>query len=102
MVVYQSNLAIRNSLIRNLLAFRNHFPWPTCHSLHKEKQLLALSNNFRATKKFLIAMFDSTIQKIWMWKTTTNDKLFFFATTEGSRLMVILGLETVKFILVGL
>ena len=31
-----------------------------CHLLHKDKELLALRNNFRATKKFLIAKFDST------------------------------------------
>ena len=54
----QSNLAIRNGLIRNKLVLRNHFLWPICHLLHKDKELLALRNNFRATKKFLIAKFD--------------------------------------------
>ena len=39
---------------------RNHFTWPICHLLHKDKELLALRNNFRATKKFLIAKFDCT------------------------------------------
>ena len=52
-----SNLAIRNGLVRNKLVLRNHFLWPICHLLHKDKELLAL-NNFRATKKFLIAKFD--------------------------------------------
>ena len=54
----QSNLAIRNGLIRNKLVLRNHFLWPICHLLHKDKELLALRNNFRVTKKFLIAKFD--------------------------------------------
>ena len=54
----QSNLAIRNGLIRNKLVLGNHFLWPICHLLHKDKELLALRNNFRATKKFLIAKFD--------------------------------------------
>ena len=54
----QSNLEIRNGLIRNKLVLRNHFLWPICHLLHKDKELLALRNNFRATKKFLIAKFD--------------------------------------------
>ena len=58
--VLQSNLAIRNSLIRNKLVLRNHFLWPICHLLHKDKELLALRNNFRATKKFLVAKFDCT------------------------------------------
>ena len=56
-------LAIRNGLIRNLLVLRNYFPWPIWHLLHKDKELLALRNNFRATKRFLIAKFDCTI--IW-------------------------------------
>ena len=54
----QSKLAIRNGLIRNKLESRNHFLQPICHLLHKNKELLALRNNFRATKKFLITNFD--------------------------------------------
>ena len=61
----QSNLAIRNGLIRNKLVLRNHFLWPICHLLHKDKELLALRNNFRATKRFLIAKFDFTHQSRW-------------------------------------
>jgi hypothetical protein len=57
-LVVQSNLAIRNGLIRSKLVLRNHFLWPICHLLHKDKELLAIRNNFRATKKFLIAKFD--------------------------------------------
>ena len=56
--ILQSNLAIRNGLIWNKLVLRNHFTWPICHLLHKNKELLALRNNVRATKKFLIAKFD--------------------------------------------
>ena len=59
-VLLQSNLAIRNGLIRNKLAIRNHFLWPICHLFHKDNELLALRNNSRATKKFLIAKFDCT------------------------------------------
>ena len=62
-VLAQSNLATRNSLIRNKLVLRNHFLWPICHLLHKDKELLALRNNFRATKKFLIAKFDCTTKR---------------------------------------
>ena len=58
----QSNLAIRNVLLRNLLVLRNHFPWPNCHLLHMNKEHLALRNNFRVTKKFLIAKFDCTMK----------------------------------------
>ena len=60
-LVLQSNLALRNCLIRNKLVLRNHFLWPICHLLHKDKELLALRNNFRATKKFLIAKVDCTV-----------------------------------------
>ena len=56
----QSNLVIRNISIRDKLVLRNHFPGPIVNLLHKDKELLALRNNFRATKKFLIAKFDRT------------------------------------------
>ena len=32
--------------------------------LHNDKELLALRNNFRATKKFLIAKFDCTTEMV--------------------------------------
>ena len=54
----QSNLVIRNCLIMNKLVLRNHFLWPVCHLLHKNKEHLALRNNFRVTELFLIAKFD--------------------------------------------
>ena len=57
----QSNLVIRNVLIRNKLVLRNHFPWPIWYLLHKNKEHLALRNNFRVTKKFLITKFDCTL-----------------------------------------
>ena len=66
----QSNLAIRNGLIRNKLVLRNHFLWPICHLLHKDKELLALRNNFRATKKFLIAKFGCIrIIVLFLWQS---------------------------------
>ena len=37
---------------------RNHFPWPNANLLHKDKEHLALRNNFRVTKKCLINKFD--------------------------------------------
>ena len=45
----QTNLVIRNKLV-----LRNHFPWPICKLLHKDKEHLA----FRVTEKFLITKFD--------------------------------------------
>ena len=33
----QSNLAIRSSLIMKKFLLRNHFLWPICHLLHKDK-----------------------------------------------------------------
>ena len=33
--------------------------------IHKDKELLSLRNNFRATKKFLIAKFDCIMRKVW-------------------------------------
>ena len=61
-ILIQSNLVIRNVLIRNKLVLRlvlrNLFLWPNANLLHKDKELLALRNNFRVTKKFLIAKFD--------------------------------------------
>ena len=59
-ILVQSNLALRNCLVRKKLELRNHFLRPICHLLHKDMELLALRNNFRATKKFLIANFDCT------------------------------------------
>ena len=57
-MLIQSNLTLRNCLIRNKLVLRNHFLWSIFHLLHRNKELLALRNNFRATKKFLITKFD--------------------------------------------
>ena len=37
-------------------------PFPVTNLLHKDKELLALRNNFRAAKKFLIAKFDFTVK----------------------------------------
>ena len=73
----QSNLAIRNGLIRNKLVLRNHFLWPICHLLHKNKELLALRNNFRATKMFFIAKFDC-IRKFFYFKILPNFLFWYF------------------------
>ena len=74
-LLLQSNLAIRNGLIRNSLVLRNHFPWPICHLLHKNKELLALRNNFRVTKKFLIAKFDC-IWKSFQFNAISTTKIY--------------------------
>ena len=64
---------IRNGLIENKLVLRNHFVWPICHLLHKDKELLAIRNNFRATLKFLIAKFDCTSKIIVVrWKEESH------------------------------
>ena len=57
-LIIQSNLVIRNVLLRNKLISRNHFPWPNANLLHKDQEHLSLRNNFSVTKKFLIAKFD--------------------------------------------
>ena len=49
----QSNLVIRNVLIRNILVLRNHFQLQIVNLLHEDKEHLALRNNFRVTKKFI-------------------------------------------------
>ena len=49
----QSNLVIRNVLIRNKFVLRNHFPWPNANLLQKDKEHLALRSIFRMTKKSL-------------------------------------------------
>ena len=48
-VKVQSNLVIRNGLIRNKLVLRNHFPQPIGTLLHKDKEHLDLRNNSRVT-----------------------------------------------------
>ena len=75
--IMQSNLVIRNVLIRKKLVLRNHFQWPIANLLHKDKEHLALRNNFRVTKKFLITKFDCTTHlnkvitskfKVWYYR----------------------------------
>ena len=58
-----SNLVIRNVLIRNKLVLSNHFQWPIVNLLHKYYEHLALRNNFRVTKKFLI------IDQVWLYNS---------------------------------
>ena len=40
------------------MGVKEPFLWPNTNLLHKDKELLALRNNFRVTKKFLITKFD--------------------------------------------
>jgi hypothetical protein len=71
----QSNLVIRNVLMRNKLVLRNHFPWPIVTLLHIDKEHLALRNNFRVTKKFLITKFDCIIKLVlgfWVYNFFIN------------------------------
>jgi hypothetical protein len=55
---YTVKLGNKEQFDTEQIGIRNHFLWPICHLLHKDKELLALRNNFMATKKFLIAKFD--------------------------------------------
>ena len=73
--IVQSNLALRSCLIRNKLVLRDHFLWPICHLLYKDKELLALRNIFRATKKFLIAKFDCNWKKKYLGFRNLKEKL---------------------------
>jgi len=70
----QSNLVIWNFLIRNKLVLGNHFLWPIVNLLHKDKELWALRNNFRVTKKFLIIKFVCTSKKHENMTATKNKK----------------------------
>ena len=58
---------IRNVLIRDKLVLRNHFPRPIANLLHKDKEILAFTNNFRVTKKFLITKYDCTLAFCGLW-----------------------------------
>ena len=51
-------IVIRKVLIRNKFVLRNHLLLQIAYLLHKNKEHLALRNNFRVTKKFLITKFD--------------------------------------------
>ena len=57
-------LGIKELFDKEQIGIRNHFLWPICHLLHKDKELLALRNNFRATKMFPIAKFDCTSEEL--------------------------------------
>ena len=63
----------------NKLVLRNHFPWPIANLLHKDKDHLALRNNFRVTKKFLITKFNWQNVPICVFlckQTTMSVKIF--------------------------
>ena len=46
------------------IGIKEPFPVTFCHLLLMDKELLVLRNNFRATKKFLIAKFDCIIEEV--------------------------------------
>ena len=48
------------------IGIKEPFPVPICHLLHKDKELLELRNNFRATTKFLIVKFDCIYKSHFM------------------------------------
>ena len=56
---YSVNLGNKEHFDKEQIGDKNHFPWPNANLLHKDKEHLALRNNFRVTKKFLITKFDS-------------------------------------------
>ena len=62
----QSKLVIRNGFVRNKLVLRNHFPRPIVNLFHKDMKHLALRNNLRVAKKFLITKVDCTICILYM------------------------------------
>ena len=70
----QSNLVIRNGLIRNKLVLRNHFPWPNTNLLHKDKKHLALRNSLGWPKIFLslsLTVLCNTILVFFIWLDNT-------------------------------
>ena len=47
-------------------------PFPVTKLLHKDKEHLALRNNFRVTKKFLITKFDCIMRQIDIFFKISN------------------------------
>ena len=76
----QSNLVIRNGLIRHKLVLRNHFPWPIVNLLNKVKEHLVLRNNFNVTKKFYITKFDCSNFCVWSYKDWTTGSVMELAS----------------------
>ena len=93
----QSNLVTRNVLIRNKLVISNHFSWPIVNLLHKDKEHLALRNNYRVTKKFLITKFEWTYllptNKIDNFQISAWICLFFFCSWNNAYKMPILSVK---------
>ena len=78
------------------IVLRNNFPRPICHLLHKDKELLALRNNFTATKKFLIAKFDcitSYISVMFFFFSFSMHLLSISFNLQRGRLVVINGYD---------
>ena len=55
---YTVKLGNKERFDKEQIGIKKPFPVTNLNLLHKDKDLLALRNNFRATKKFLIAKFD--------------------------------------------
>ena len=66
---------IKSSTVK--LGDKEPFPiWPIVNLLHKDKEHLALRNNFRMTKKFLITKFDCTDITL-CWVTSKKNPVSF-------------------------
>ena len=60
--IYTVKLGDKERLDKEQIGVKEPFP-VTIRILHKDKEHLALRNNFRVTKKFLITKFDCTSQE---------------------------------------
>ena len=58
--IFSTITLITVKLGKEQIGIKEPFSVTNCHLHHKDKELLALRNNFRAAKKFLIAKFDSS------------------------------------------
>ena len=54
------NLGNKERFDKEQIGIKEPFSVTNLHLLHKDKELWALRNNFKATKKFLIAKFECT------------------------------------------
>ena len=75
----KSNLALFKELFdKEQIGIKEPFPVTNFYLLHKDKELLALRNNFRATKKFLIAKVDYNCKKPWLDCIKTFENLILY------------------------
>ena len=59
-IVSTVKLGNKERFDKEQISIKEPFPVTNLPFTYKDKELLALRNNFRATKKFLIAKFDCT------------------------------------------